>query len=114
MLRLSADDLLPQLLKCFLLLRSIAAHILHRLIVAAAQLYELLLHTGGVKTGKLLFLQRGDLCFETVQLVGKLDPRLLLLLLLRGGKVPLSAKVGDAFLKAADLFAPALEIGIRR
>ena len=114
LLRLPADDPLPQLLKSFLLLRGIAAYILHRLIVAAAQLYEPLLHTGGVKTGKLLFLQRGDLCFETVQLVGKLDPRLFLLLLLRLGKISLPAEIGDAFLKTADLFTPALEIGVRR
>ena len=114
LLCLPADDPFPQLLKGFLLLRSVAAHILYRLIVEAAQLYEPLLHTGGVETGKLLFLQRGDLCLETVQLVGKLDPRLLLLLLLRGGKVPLSAKVGDAFLKTTNIFAPALEIGVRR
>ena len=101
-------------MKLLLLLGSFSPRVLRRLVVAPAQLYEPLLHTLDIKTGKLLFLQRGDLCFETVQLVGKLEPCLLLLLLLRGGKVPLSAEIGDAFLKTADLFTPTLEIGVRR
>ena len=113
LLRLSADELLTQCVKLLLLLGSFSPRVLRRLVVAPAQLYEPLLHTLDIKTGKLLCLQCRGFFLESLLLIGQLLPCLVALFRLRYRHVLLTVQVGDALLQTADLLTSALEISVR-